>query len=100
MILTFHPAATAEFVFATDFYEAQRDGLGVAFVAAVDSALAVIADHPEAFAAIVPGSPFRRSLVRRFPYSIFYSVEDGSIRVYAIAHQKRRPGYWNDRSRW
>lgn len=38
--------------------------------------------------------PFRRMLLARFPYLIFYAVADGSVEVHAIAHTSRRPGYW------
>jgi len=40
---------------------------------------------------------FRRSLLSRFPYQIVYRVEGDTIRIYAFAHVKRRPGYWNKR---
>ena len=98
MNIALHPAATAEFSFAAAFYEAQREGLGLAFVAAVDEALAFISAHPAA-AAIVAGAPtYRRAMVRRFPYAIYYAVEADVLRVYAVAHQKRRPGYWRERA--
>ncbi|MEQ1696927.1 MAG: type II toxin-antitoxin system RelE/ParE family toxin [Hyphomicrobiaceae bacterium] len=43
------------------------------------------------------GSKFRRCLLSRFPYQIIYRVEGDSVRIYAFAHVKRRPGYWNKR---
>jgi hypothetical protein len=42
--------------------------------------------------------PYRRHRVRRFPYLVFYAVAPEEIRVVAIAHAKRRPGYWRDRA--
>jgi hypothetical protein len=36
-------------------------------------------------------------VLRRFPFVVFYSIDGASIDVYAVAHAKRRPGYWLDR---
>jgi plasmid stabilization system protein ParE len=41
---------------------------------------------------------FRRILLARFPYQIVYRVEGETIRIYAVAHLKRRPGYWRKRT--
>jgi hypothetical protein len=38
-------------------------------------------------------------LVRRFPYGVIYRVREEVIWVVAIAHMRRRPGYWLDRVR-
>lgn len=40
------------------------------------------------------GTDIRRRILRQFPYSIFYIVEDDNVVIIAIAHHKRRPGYW------
>jgi toxin ParE1/3/4 len=34
----------------------------------------------------------------RYPYSILYRSEGGVVRISAIAHQARRPKYWQSRS--
>ena len=39
----------------------------------------------------------RRLLFRQFPFQLIYRVEGDNIVVYAVAHQKLRPGYWRDR---
>lgn len=41
--------------------------------------------------------PFRRCLVPEFPYAIVFTIEPEFILVIALAHVKRRPGYWGDR---
>lgn len=33
-------------------------------------------------------------VMRRFPYVIFYEEFHATISIYAIAHAKRKPGYW------
>ncbi len=36
----------------------------------------------------------RRLVLRRFPYNVFFRVGTGEIVVVAVAHQRRRPGYY------
>lgn len=36
-------------------------------------------------------------ILRRFPYTIHYEVTESHVTVLAVAHQRRRPGYWQDR---
>nr|CBX31560.1 hypothetical protein N47_E50720 [uncultured Desulfobacterium sp.] len=42
-------------------------------------------------------APFRRHLLPKFPYSIIYAIEPDHIRIIAVAHSKRKPGYWSAR---
>jgi hypothetical protein len=39
----------------------------------------------------------RRFLFRRFPFSLIYFIQETSILVVAVAHGRRKPGYWNNR---
>lgn len=97
MTVRFLRPAREEFLGAIDFYEREAPGLGAEFLEDLDHALEMIASTPRL------GAPFeentRRVLLRRFPYSIIYDLEDDSILVVAVAHQRRRPGYWKDRLR-
>jgi hypothetical protein len=40
----------------------------------------------------------RRALVARFPYQVVYRIRPGEIVIVAVAHLKRRPGYWKNRA--
>jgi toxin ParE2 len=51
--------------------------------------------YPEA--APLVNRTVRKKLVRRFPYSVMYSIRAEGIRILAIAHQHRRPLYWRGR---
>ena len=39
----------------------------------------------------------RRHVLRHFPYTVFYEIQDACVTVLAVAHQRRQPGYWRDR---
>ncbi len=93
--LTFHEEAGAEVNEAATYYEARVPGLGVLFLGALEEAVQNVQAHPEAGQLV--GSEIRRTLIRRFPYSLLYVIESDRIRVLAVAHQKRRPRYWRNR---
>jgi plasmid stabilization system protein ParE len=65
------------------------------FVDELDRAIERIGDHPRQF----PGYAFgaRRMLLRRFPYLVIFRETAGGVEVIAVAHGRRRPGYWRDR---
>ena len=90
--LIYHPDAKAELREAAAYYESCRDGLGRAFLVAVDSAVDRIIEFPEAWRRI--HGDFRRILVRRFPYGVIYALHGDDIYVVAVMHLKRKPGYW------
>lgn len=97
----FEPEASAEFQDAALWYEAQGSGLGLAFLAAVDRTVEHLSAWPETGTA-VPGVSadlsVRKRSVFRFPYYLAYVVAADAIRVLAVAHDRRRPGYWKPRT--
>lgn len=36
--------------------------------------------------------------LRRFPYSVIYYIRAEELRVVALAHHRRKPGYWSGRN--
>lgn len=96
----FEDEADAEYRAAGRWYEERRAGLGVEFFDAVDAALDQIVRLPRAGARVprVPVDlPVRRAPVKRFPYHVIYLETKATIRVLAVAHDRRRPGYWKSR---
>lgn len=90
------PAAREELAAAVCWYEEQRPGLGAEFFDSVVHATSLIQAQPEI------GTPdsyqrTRRVLVQRFPYQVVYRLTPDEIVILAIAHLKRRPGYWKKR---
>lgn len=82
---------------AHDWYEEQLPGLGAEFVGALDHAFARIQRRPRAFA-LEPGSApklgIRRLVLASFPFTVYFVILKSELRVLAIAHQRRKPGYW------
>jgi plasmid stabilization system protein ParE len=78
---------------AAKFYS-DRAGqtLGLALISEFERALDSLAINPE-LGAIWRGTTRRFSL-RRFPYNLVYQLKTDELRVIALAHQRRRPGYW------
>ena len=91
-----HEDAEEELKAAAIFYESRERGLGEDFLQRVSQVFDAVIDHP--FAGQIVTGEIRRRLVRQFPYSIVYRVENGRIFVLAVAHWSRRPGYWKRRS--
>lgn len=79
------------------WYERQRSGLGEELLAAVRNSLDSIGRHPLANAVV--RRDYRRALVKRFPYSIFYKVTEHEIIVRAVMHNSRNPETWKGRLR-
>lgn len=95
MTFSFHPEAENETEAARDFYDDREFGLGQAFLDEVYGTIKRIVEFPNSW----PSYSYRtrRCLCNRFPYSIIYRHFDDQVTIYAVAHQKRKPGYWKDR---
>lgn len=96
MKLVVSPLAVAEVHDAAEFYKLQANAeLGLAFVAEFERTVNLVLANPQ-LGAVFHGTR-RRCLLRRFPYSIIYQVTAEDIRILAVAHHRRRPGYWGGR---
>ncbi len=93
----FHPEAKKEFDGAVDFYERNRAGLGLEFAEEVYATIARIIQFPDAWSVMSENS--RRCMINRFPYGLIYQIKSNSLRIIAVAHLQRRPGYWKERMR-
>ena len=90
-----HPEATAEARAAFLWYAERNPSAANAFIAELDHAVREIRNSPERWPRHLHGT--RKFLFRRFPYSVIYRITDAAIQVVAVAHQRRRPGYWKTR---
>jgi hypothetical protein len=72
----------------------ERVGRGDDFLRFVRYAVEEIAEAPGRW---LRGPHARKRVLGRFPFSIHYRFDDREIVIMAVAHQKRRPGYWSRR---
>jgi toxin ParE1/3/4 len=94
--LLIHREAQKE-IDATFLYsEGKREDLGFEFVDEVERATNLFQQLPKLHPKVA-NTDFRRCVLKRFPYLIFYRETDTDIRVVAVAHCKRKPGYWKNR---
>jgi hypothetical protein len=91
------PEAKADVADAYLWYEEQSLGLGMEFLRCVEIALLAIQRAP----LICPTvhESYRRSLVRRFPFAIFFELEPDRNRcvVYSVFHCSQDPEKWRSR---
>lgn len=84
---TYRAKEDLEIAFA--WYEDQRYGLGFEFLDCVEAAIETILQMPKLYAR--HHADFRRTLVRRFPFSIFYTLEKEEIVVHAVFDNRQDP---------
>jgi len=89
------PEAEQDLREAAQWYEEKLEGLGREFLVCIDAALSLIKRNPKLYPQIYKN--VRRMLIRRFPFGIFYIVEEAQIAVLAIFHASRAPKKWQER---
>ncbi|MBC8412070.1 type II toxin-antitoxin system RelE/ParE family toxin [bacterium] len=89
MNLRYTDRAKDDLEMAFEWYEKQRRGLGFEFLDCVEVVLQSILDFPEIYEMIY--SSFRRSVIRRFPFSVFYTIEQNEIIIHAVFDNRQDP---------
>lgn len=95
MRAVFRPEARLEVIEAQAWYEMRAVGLGAEFARSVDAAVARALRTPLAYATI--DDVFRHALLRRFPYSIIYHIDEQELVVVSCFHHRRRPESWQSK---
>ena len=95
-IVDLHPEAIAEGREARQWYLSRSTQAEEAFRRELERAIRLIRDTPETWPRYLHGT--RRVVLTGFPYSIVYTTDASYSLVLAIAHAKRKPGYWKKRS--
>jgi len=91
-----HPEVQQDLREAADFYRVQAGTrLSQSFLAEIEPSVGLLLRNPR-FGAIWRHGR-RRFVTRRFPFGVVYSVVGEQIRILAVAHHGRRPGYWRGR---
>ena len=92
----FTQAARAELIEAQDWYEGEATRLGRRFRRAIGALVERMTDNLRQFPIVFKN--VRRALLRRFPYSLFFVVEDDALTVIACFHASRDPSHWQKRT--
>ncbi len=90
-----HPEAIAEAQAAYGWYRERNETAAEGFLAELDRAVELISEGPMRWPTYIHHT--RRFLLRRFPFGIVYRQLGEAVQVVAVAHARRKPGYWKDR---
>ena len=89
MKLSYTDRAKDDLELAFSWYERQRRGLGFEFLDCVEIAVKSILENPEIYR--IHYSIFKGCVIRRFPFSVFYTVEHREIVVHSVFDNRQDP---------
>lgn len=95
MNIVWHPEIQEEIDQGVDFYFEKQLGIEDEFIDELKAAIRKLLEDPCFPRQFDP--PYRRIFTERFPYQIIYRIDGDTIRVIAVMHQSRMPGYWKER---
>jgi plasmid stabilization system protein ParE len=95
MRVEFHPAAQQEVENAQSWYAERSVFAAAAFLQEISLAVQRVREAPLRHPSAERGT--RKLLVDTFPFTLYYRVGPEVVSIVAVAHQKRRPGYWSSR---
>ena len=93
----FHPEADAEFLEALARYAEKSQNLGRRYYHAIHALIADVCRAPALHRRMPGTGEVRRHFKKPFPYAVLYADEPDRVLVVAVAHFKRRSGYWRHR---
>lgn len=90
------PEAEADIEEAAEWYEKQRQGLGDEFLDEVLNIFGTISENANMYPVVHRST--RRATIHRFPFGVYYRIEEGSVIVVAVMHGSRHPKRWQQRA--
>ena len=90
------PEAERDLSDASAWYEEQRPGLGQEFLARVLNVFDTLAASP--FMYPVHYRQTRRAVLQRYPFGVYYQIDEFGVVVVAVIHASRDPACWQERS--
>lgn len=88
------PIAESELLESATWYNERKENLGVEFIEEIDNAILNIQSKPLQYK--IAYKNFRIALTKRFPFEIFYSVDEHNILIHHIFHASRNPKIWKN----
>jgi plasmid stabilization system protein ParE len=96
MMVEYHPAVEAELRDIQQYYDDRSPGLGAQFLDEFERQVLALAATPQRW--MVVTGDIRRSLMRRFPYTIYFrQLQEKGIRITVVKHQRRHPSLGRER---
>jgi len=92
----FHPGAEDDYLEAFAWYFARSPVVAYDFEREVERGLRLIVQAPLRWPKF--DEQRRRIVLRKFPYSLIYEIIEGEVVILAVAHGRRRPYYWLERT--
>ena len=89
--------AEAEAEEAVVYFDEQRPGLGDRFEQDLQETLAFVVERPLSGKRL--SENVRQTRFRTFRYNLIYVIDGEELIIVAVAHHRRRPGYWLGRIR-
>lgn len=90
-----HEEASLEYEAAFEWYFARSGFVAARFADKINRAIGAIAQAPQRWPLGILGT--RKFVLQQFPFAIVYRELPSMIQVLAMAHGRRRPGYWKSR---
>jgi plasmid stabilization system protein ParE len=90
-----HPEAEAEADAAFEWYWSRSESAALRFDSELREAFSVLRRSPQMCAPYLRET--HRVMLHRFPYFVVFRELPRKIQIIAVAHAKRRPGYWHGR---
>jgi plasmid stabilization system protein ParE len=95
MQLHFFEEAAEELEQSRAWYRQRSESAEAAFLRDLDHAVETVSEAPHRWPRYLGGT--RRYVFPNFPYSLIYFLENEALHIVAVAHGKRKPGYWRKR---
>ncbi len=93
--IEFHPEAIREVRETIEWYRQRSNEVATDFRTLVKSAEELVQRSPESWAVyLLETRGFR---FQKFPFVLVYVIRGQQIFIVALAHTKRKPGYWRER---
>ena len=94
--VVFHPGASRDYETAFTWYYLRGTTVASDFEREIERGIRLVAEYPLRWPKF--DEKRRRLIVRKFPYSIVYEIIDDQVVILAVAHGKRKPYYWRERT--
>ncbi|HSI59270.1 MAG TPA: type II toxin-antitoxin system RelE/ParE family toxin [Ideonella sp.] len=87
------PGAKLDLSSAFDWYREKSSKAGNAFRAEVLGVFDLLSEDPGRWA--VWDGDIRRFVMKRYPYTVYFEIDEAIVRILAVGHHRRAPRYWS-----